>query len=263
MSAPAGWATPGATPGGTPGATALPSGVERERLIEDAPAQLDQFGRVPLARLTFAPGAELPAGYLVGPLVAVVEAGAFEVQVGAAQSPSTVAAGGRVDVADAAAVAARNTAAVEGSWLVLVLRRDISWFEADFWGLPEQAAAPGVALRLLFTDQSPVDRLFPVRTAVDRLVLAPGAALPSVDLGGPTPALFVALRVEAGAVSPAGPVGAEAGGADVLRAGDYATFDVASVISGEAAGVHSVGEGPAVLLLARVAEDPDPPEQQG
>src|SRR3954447_24985457 len=62
-----------------------------KRLIEERPAQFDQLGRLPLARLTLAPGAELPAGFLAGPLLAVVESGTFDVQVGA--SSSIVAAG--------------------------------------------------------------------------------------------------------------------------------------------------------------------------
>jgi hypothetical protein len=244
-----------------PGATPPPSGFARERLIEETRGQMDPLGRVPLARLAFAPGAELPAGFLAGPLLVVVEAGAFDVQIDAASS--TVGAGELLEVADGAAVAARNAADAEGAWLVLDLHRDLAWFgPGAMQGPPEQAPAPGVAFRFLFREVAVRDRLFPVRLALDRVALAQGATLPSVDLGGPTPTRFVALRVEAGAVALGGPAegaadgatpaaGATPGSEAVLRAGDSERLAPT-----EAGPARAVGEDGAVLLLVRVAEDP-------
>jgi quercetin dioxygenase-like cupin family protein len=246
----------------TPGATPPPAGFARERLIEEMPGQLDPLGRVPLARLIFAPGAELPADFLAGPLLAVVEAGAFDVQVGAASL--MVGPGERIEIADGSAVAAHNTADAEGAWLVLGLRRDQAWFAPGaMQGPPEQDPAPGVVFRMLFPRTFLIDRLFPVRLTLDRVALAQGAMLPSVDLGGPTPTRYVALRVEAGAVAAARTLDGAAGGATpaagatlggeaVLRAGDVAYID-----AGEDGGVQAVGAEGAVLLLVRAAEDPE------
>lgn len=244
----------------TPGATPPPPGVARERLIEDRPAQLDLLGRVPVARLAFTPGAELPAGFLAGPLLVVVEAGAFDVQID--EASSTVGAGELLEVADGAAVAARNAADADGAWLVLDLHRDMAWSgPGAMQGAPEQQPAPGVDFQFLFPEVAVRDRLLPVRLALDRMALAPGAALPPVDLGGAPPTLFVALRVEAGAVTVGGPAeGAEGGatpaagatprGEVVLRTGDSERLSPS-----EAVGVHAVGGEPAVVLLVRVAEE--------
>ena len=66
----------------SPAAQDTEFGVVVEPLFEDARVQLDKNGRIQLAQITFAPGAELPEDFLTGALGAIVESGSFQVVVG-------------------------------------------------------------------------------------------------------------------------------------------------------------------------------------
>jgi hypothetical protein len=193
------WALPGpaaAPQGATPAATPTDrssGAVGAAPLVAGVAGALDAAGRAPLARLTFAPGAALPAGELAGPLVAVVEAGTFAATAGAA-----VAALGPGDALEAAAgedVTARATGAGGGSWLVLLLAPPVDW---TFAGVEAGTPLPGLDFRPLVPHVDLGAREAPARFWLDRVVLGPGAVL---DLAAPCrgePASYHLVRAERG-----------------------------------------------------------------
>lgn len=212
-------------------------GVEREALILATPGQLDEFGRIPLARLSFAPGAALPDEFLHGPLVAAVESGAVEVQLG-----ETVVAllGGQMILADEEAVlAARNSSDdVPGTILVLPLTA------RDGWGIPlEESPPPGVGFDFLFPEQDLLKRLSPQQFIVDRVVLSPGAIIDARDRASPAPE-YTALLVVSGSVIVSGAEDA-AGEGHVVTAGGTMRVPAGAL-------VEAAASQPAELLLVDV-----------
>lgn len=228
-------------------------GVVRERLLAEASGYLDNLGSVPLVRLTIAAGAELPAGVLAGPLLAVVETGTFDLRVG--HTAGSVGPGDRIVAGWAEIVTARNIGADDGVWLVLALGpADPRPVRFPWDKLEGDAAPPGVALARADAYQDFMDIDTSVRISLDRVTLSRWAVLPSADLGGEMATERVVLVVEAGEVTvPGEPTGSTPGPDSRLRAGDVKTF-----WAGDASSVRARG-GPAEVLLVRVAKEPTPP----
>jgi hypothetical protein len=167
--------------------------VEREALILATPGQLDELGRIPLARLSFAPGAALPDDFLKGPLVAAVESGAIEVRLG--ETPVTLLGGQMISADEEAVLDVRNSSDdAPGTLLVLPLAA------GSKWGNPlEENPPPGVDFDFLFPEQDLLRRSLPQQFAVERVVLPPGATLDVGDRAGAAPE-YTALLIESGTV---------------------------------------------------------------
>ncbi len=229
----------------TPGA----AGTLGERLIHEAPGMTDQFGRIPLSRLSFDARGELPIGILVGPLVAIVESGEFEVE---AATAGFVGPGDRLVVGPGIAVSARNTTDDPGSWLALILvteeDRDAATaqFEAQIYSnLTPEMVPTDIEHRLLTRRQNIRSRLYPARFTLETVVLAPGAGLESLDLGGPTPVVGIGVIVERGRIRLTGKPNW-----DPLVTGEDTQFE-----ADDDSGVQAVGDEPALLLVVRMGED--------
>jgi hypothetical protein len=233
------------------------SGAARiERLVVNRPAITDEFGRVPLLRATFAPGAELPPVFEIPErsepipyffeeeLLILVDSGAFAFTTEA----ETVAAGEgkRIELSVTTSLAIRNEGDVEGSLLMLRTAFNV----IGRWPLNEFALNPvapeGIVFDTVFKQQSLAARLMEVRISLDRVTLEPGDELGSLDLSGRGDAMAIHLRMEDGAiVGPEGSTEAEpltpgsGGSASFKRPGDLA--------------VRAVGSEPAVFLVVWVA----------
>ena len=137
-------------------------------LIADAHGLLDQFGRVPLARITYEPGATSPDDLLAGPLVAVVESGEFTIQ--AQQTDLVLSPGDLVELPDRLRITAENTASTDATLLALPLN------PPEEWGIELEEDPPtGLTFVLLAKSQNVRERQAPKRIFVDRVKLAPGA----------------------------------------------------------------------------------------
>ena len=230
-----------------------------ERLVDDRALLLDEFGRVPLLRITFAPGAELPSTfeipeqddpipYFQEGLLILVEGSTFSVTTGG--ETVTVEEGQQIELAATTAspgLSVRNDGEAEGSLLVL---RTVTEFEGRFPlndYLLNQVAPKGIEFEQFFKRQDLVSRLLKVRLSLDRVTLSPGDELDSLDFGGTTGTLFVYLRMEAGAIT--GPEGTTE--AEPLTPDSEVEFGLG--VASESA-VRAVGTEPAVFLVGRVAE---------
>jgi hypothetical protein len=242
-----------ATPTPATGAQAGPAEV----LMHDEPALMDHLGRVPLMRVTFAPGAALPATfveprredshpYFPERLILFVEKGTFAFDV--ASASFSAEAGERVDVAEGAAVAIRNSGAIEGSLLVLRGRQDYrEFFPMDDFELNE-FAPDGVAFDQLFLHIDLRSRLLDVRLSLHRITLQPGEAFQAFDFGGTTPTRSILIRIDSGAIVEAdAPAEAEV----TPEAEELNVYAGGFLIE---SGLRAVGVEPAVLLVARIAE---------
>jgi hypothetical protein len=223
------------------------AGVTRHSLIAEHDGMTDAFGRIPLCRLTFEPGASLPDSFLSGPFVASVEtAGHFDVATWE-DTRLQIAAGDQIEVPEGAAVAVTNVSDEIGAWLVLGLadptRRMSDWFTSQAFSFGgAQDPAPGVTWRWVFLRQDLVNRYRPARFAVDRITLAANAALSEKDLEGATSTRAIGIAVEAGAVS------LQSSPSDTTSAGEVEIFSV-----DEARDLRQDGAGPATFLLVREA----------
>ena len=230
-----------------------------ERLVDDRALLLDEFGRVPLLRTTFAPGAELPSTFDIPEqdepipffqedLLILVEGSTFSVTTGG--ETVTVEEGQQIELAATTAspgLSVRNDGEAEGSLLVL---RTVTEFEGRFPlndHLLNQVAPKGIEFEQFFKRQDLVSRLLKVRLSLDRVTLSPGDELDSLDFGGTTGTLFVYLRMEAGAIT--GPEGTTE--AEPLTPDSEVEFGLG--VASESA-VRAVSTEPAVFLVARVAE---------
>jgi mannose-6-phosphate isomerase-like protein (cupin superfamily) len=224
-------------------------GTLGERLIDDVRGTTDRFGRIPISRLVFDAGAVLPEGFLTGPLVAIVESGEFEVETDTA---TVVGPGDRLDVPAGTPVSARNTTDEPGSWLVLLLVTGeeidvvVAQHEAVIYSdlAPEDVPVGLEHLRLTRTMDIQTS-LLPVRFTVERVSLAAGESLESLDLDGPTPRVGTGLIVESGSVQVI-----DRPNWDPIAAGDDTLFGVDENFE-----VQALGDEPAVFLVVRLGED--------
>lgn len=223
-----------------------------QRLFEQIPSTSDNFGRVPLSRPTFAPGAELAAGLLSGPLVAIVEAGSFDVTIDG--STVSVGPGDTFAVKDGETLSAANIGVDWGAWLILLqgrAEREDSGYATMPGTFPyslvcaerEGCLPEGITHWLLFPQQSLVQRLAPATFTLDRIELAHGSEIDSLDLGGDSGTVAVYFYVEFGAID-----GVTSG--THYEAGQKGQFDAAAI-----EGVRAVGPRGASMLVLRWGEE--------
>ena len=237
----------------TGGAT---TGLSREHLIPEHDGMTDAFGRIPLCRLTFEPGASLPDTFLSGPFAASVAAdGLFDVSTGE-DTRLQIAAGDQIEVPEDASVAVTNVSDEVGAWLVLGLadpaQKMSEWFTSQAFSFGgAQDPAPGITWRWVFLRQDLFNRYRPTRFTVDRITLAPNTALTEKDLEGSTPTRAIGIAVEAGAISiQTSSTATPNPPSDMtLSAGDADVFGV-----DEARDLRAAGQSPATFLLVREAE---------
>ena len=235
------------------------TGVTRQHLIPEHDGMTDAFGRIPLCRLTFEPGASLPDTFLSGPFAASVETdGLFDVSTWE-DTRLQITAGDQIDVPEGAAVAITNVSAEVGAWLVLGLadpsRHMSEWFTSQAFSFGgAQDPAPGVTWRWVFLRQDLVNRYRPARFTVDRITLAPNGVLTEEDLEGTTPTRAIGIAVAAGAIGiqPASTATPNPPADTTLSAGDADIFSV-----DEARDLRAAGGSPATFLLVREAEVED------
>jgi hypothetical protein len=232
------------------------TGLTREHLIPEHDGMTDAFGRIPLCRLTFEPGASLPDSFLAGPFVASVEtAGLFDVSTWE-DTRLQIAAGDQIEVPEDAAVAVTNVSDEVGAWLVLGLadpsRRMSEWFTSEEFSYGgAQDPAPGVTWRWVFLTQDLYNRYRPTRFTVDRITLAPKATVTDKDLEGATPTRAIGIAVGAGAimVQPSSTATPNPPSDTTLSAGEAGIFSV-----DEARDLRAAGGSPAPFLLGREAD---------
>ena len=229
-----------------------------ERLVDDQPLLTDEFGRVPLMRATFAPGAELPPAFeiperdepipffLDEELLILVERGTFSFTTDA--ETVTADEGERIELSVAASLSIRNDGEDEGSLLILRTAFDyLARFPLSEFSL-NPVAPEGIVFDHLFKRQDLRGRLLEVRFSLDRVTLQPGEELASLDFGGPTATRSISLRMESGAI--VGPDGTT----ETEPLTPDGESNAASIDPPDDIAVRAIGTEPAVFLVARVAE---------
>ena len=217
----------------------LPQGITRETLFAEELGTTDVLGRIPLARLTFAPGTEIAADVMAGPLAGLIESGTFEIVLG--EMTVTLPAEEYFSAEDGATFPLRNIGDDAGSVLVLPLTA------RDDWGATlAETLPPGITFEILFPDQDLLNRLSSRQFTVDRVVLEPGATLDPSQRTGETPE-YAAILVERGAVAVVAGDGTASSGKPVT-AGDTLRVPAGTVI-------QTASDQPAEILVIQVSED--------
>ncbi|MDP9359274.1 MAG: hypothetical protein M3R02_29110 [Chloroflexota bacterium] len=192
-----------------------------------------------LARLTYAPGATVPALRADGPTILHVETGSLTVQTGEAAGQATPTADGatvnegqQLLIPANTSFATRNDGTEPASVLRVVLYRSA----------PEPVAAPGITFQRLAAEVAPTLPSGRAFVTVNRLTLTAGASTVTRTQQADGPDL---AYVEVGTLGLAGP------GIDVtLSAGNTAFVD-----AGVDARARNAGFGPLVLLVVSVSTE--------
>lgn len=213
-------------------AAPLPSGVAVESLLAEIPAERDDLGRIPLARITLAPGATAPDTLFAGPIAAVVESGSVEAILG--DIVVTTPAGQSLTAVPGASLTVRNP--TDAPVTLLALPEETR----DDWGVTlSEFPPPGVAFALLIPYQELMQRQAPGLFSLDRITLDPGAAY-TPTASGASSLDAIAILVESGAITTS-----DAFSTAPLNAGDNAILSPGATL-------QATNDGPATLLLVRV-----------
>jgi len=218
-------------------AAPLPTGVAIESLLTSIPAERDDLGRIPLARITLAPGAEAPDTLLAGPIAAVVESGTLEVTFG--ENVITLPSGQLLTAEESTALIARNPTDTPVSLLAL------PQVTRDDWGIAlSEFPPPGVTFTLLIPYQELMQRQAPGLFSLDRITLEPGAAFTPAASASTTSSLdAIAILVESGTVATDDALFNEP-----FSAGDNAILPPDTTLEAEL-------NGPATVLLVRMTAE--------
>ena len=211
--------------------------VAIESLLTAIPAERDDLGRIPLARITLAPGAEAPDTFLAGPIAAVVESGTVEVVLG--DTVVTVPVGQLVTAVEGSSLTARNPTDTPVSLLAL------PQVTRDDWGIAlSEFPPPGVTFTLLIPYQELMQRQAPGLFSLDRITLEPGAAYTPAASASTTSSLdAIAILVESGTVATD-----DALFNDTFSAGANAVLPPGTTL-------QATPNGPATMLLVRMAAE--------
>ena len=254
-------------------ATPSPSGVESELMLDPTVASLPAGANVGVDRWSFRPGPdELVMAARSGPTVAQVEVGQLTLRVdgpatlarGPAGQPEPVTPGDELDVApgdrvEAAAgtgFALRNAGAGPAAALMLYAVPAEEWVEHPFekFSLYNQMAISHDARAVINDPDLPTG---PVRVALERRTLPPGAALDGYPIDG-----VAAISVESGEM------GLTLTGGRVpypLREGEERIFrgptfvlQIPNLRGGQVAGLRNAGTEPVVMFELSVVPVAEP-----